>query len=340
MDLNYKFENVSIKDIDISSTGFDRFLFSYNRDFKQIKNSINRIGLINPVILQKQQYKDKHNHIVVCGYQRVKACIELRNDVIKAKVIDSACNEKLLLTCFHDNIFTREFNDIEKALIVKKFLSIGYSFNKLTTEITNNIGMPPNKKIHDKYLALLDFEKEIKDAIANNEIEMEKALQLLEFDHTDRAFIYDLLFKEVNINLNETKDIIQSLTDLKHMKQTEITEIMTSNEITKIISDKSLDKRKKGEQICGVIKRMRYPLLSEQEFLFEKLCKSLNLNSNIRINHSRYFEQNDIQITIKSSDEKKLNADFEKLLANMKNGNFKEIFSVSRCSNTIKGIKH
>ncbi|MGR3319573.1 MAG: ParB/RepB/Spo0J family partition protein [Candidatus Anammoxibacter sp.] len=329
MDNKMEIINISLNDIDISSESFDRFLFSYNRDFTEIVDSIKEVGLINPVILQDRN-NSNGRYTIVCGYQRVKAYSELRKTAIPGRVISDAENNELTLLSFNDNLFSREFNEIEKAIVIKTFLNIGYSEERLIAEITVKFGMPPNKKIIDKYLLLLELEKEIKDSVAGKEIEMEKALLLLELKVTDRAFVYDLLYKEANVNFNEAKEIIRSLTDLKQMQQQEITEIMTSDEVVSIFKDERLNKRKKGEMVCGLIKRLRYPRISLQEESFNNSCKELNLDSSVRINHTKHFEQNEIQINIKSPNEEKLKGDLEKLISNVKNGKFKQIFVVAQ----------
>ncbi|MGR3176998.1 MAG: ParB/RepB/Spo0J family partition protein [Candidatus Anammoxibacter sp.] len=325
--MDYKMEiiNISLNDIDISSESFDMFLFSYNRDFTEIIDSIKEVGLINPVILQDRQ-NSNGRYTIVCGYQRIKAYMELKRTEIPARVIRNVENGELTLLSFNDNLFFREFNEIEKAIVLKKFLAIGYTEERLIAEVTSKIGIPPNKKIIAKYLLVLELEEKIKDSVASKEIEMEKALLLLELDATDRAFVYDLLFKEANVNLNEAKETIRSLTDLKQMQQQEITEIMTSDEVVSIFRDERLNKRKKGERIYNLIKRVRYPRITVQEESFTNACKELNLDSNVRINHAKYFEQNDIQINIKSPNEEKLKSDLEKLIFNVKNGKFKQIF--------------
>ena len=73
---------------------------------------------------------------------------------------------------------------------------------------------------------------------------------------------------------------------------------------------------------------MRYPVISKKEDEFDKSCSELGLDNDVRINHSRYFEGDEIRITIKVSNEEKLRANIEKLLSNIGNGMFKKIFSI------------
>lgn len=335
--MNNNVTMVPLTDIDVESEQADKFLFTYNRDIKKLAESITGVGLINPVILVKG-FCDGGKYSVVCGSLRVKALVESGSKEVCANVLDSTDEEELMLLSFQDNMFTREFNDIEKAITIKKFTNSGYDLDKLQSTILPHIGVAPNRIVMDKYLSLLNLEDEIKKSVANREIEMEKALALTRLDRTDRGFVYDLLFKESNINLNETKEVIKNLLDLKQIKQVEITELMTSDDITGLVSDKKLNKRQRGERICKLIKYKRYPTICAQEDKFENACKDLGLDSNVKINHSRYFEGNDIQIIIKTSEEKKLKESLDKLSSNIDNGNFKQLLHISRCSDMIGDI--
>ncbi len=91
---------------------------------------------------------------------------------------------------------------------------------------------------------------------------------------------------------------------------------------------KFLKKRQRGESIYRLIKTMRYPVISKKEGEFDNFCRELGLDNDVRVNHSRYFEGDEIRITIKTSEEEKLRISIEKLLSNIKNGTFKKIFSM------------
>ena len=317
-------KQILINEIDCLSKGHDRYLFSYGRDSDTVKDSINKVGLINPVKLVESHEK----YTIVCGSQRIKACQEIGTKSIAAKVVEGLNDEKLLLLSLHDNLFSRKYNEIEKAIAIKKFMEIGYSYDRILAEIAPLLDLPQNKKVVDKYVSLLGINVEIKIAVARSELEMEKAVLLMQLDGAERESVYRALFKESCTNLNETKDTIRNLLDLKLIMKKEINELLASSEINSILSDYKVNKRQKGEGICKIIKTMRYPAISEKEKEFDISCKELGLNNHVRINHSRYFEGNDIQLTIKAVDEENLKADLEKLLMDTNTGKFKKIYNI------------
>jgi ParB-like chromosome segregation protein Spo0J len=319
--------NILLSNIDLSSGNYDRYLFRYGRDSDIVKESIRKVGLINPVILMKSLDAEE-TYSVICGYQRIVACRKLGQVSIESKVIDGLNDEEILLLVLHDNLSSRGFNEIEKGIVLKKFLDIGFSYDRLIAEITPLLEIHPNKNIIDKYLSMLRLDSEIKQSVARGELELERAFLLITLDDTERDVVYKFLFRESITNTNEAKETIRNLLDLKMIKQLEIVELLSSSEIGRIISDSKSNKRQKGEKICRLIKSMRYPSISMKEDEFNKTCKAMRLDSDVRINHSRYFEGDEVRITLKASNEEKLGNSLERLLSNIRNGMFKKIFSL------------
>ncbi len=143
--------HVSLSNIDLSSEDHDRYLFNYRQDSSSLIGSLKQVGLINPVMLKKNQDADGV-YIVVCGYQRIKACQKLGHESVEAIIIEGLNDEEIMLFALHDNLSSRGLNEIEKAIVLKKFLEIGYSYDRLMSEITPLLGVHPNKNIIDRYI--------------------------------------------------------------------------------------------------------------------------------------------------------------------------------------------
>jgi ParB/RepB/Spo0J family partition protein len=316
-----------LDNIDLSSNDYDRYLFRYGRNTDVVEDSIRKVGLINPPILKKNP-NTEGTYSVICGYQRIIAYKKLGQISIDARVIDGLTDEETLLLVLHDNLASRGFNEIEKGIVLKKFLNIGYSYDRLAAEITLLLEIPPNKNIIEKYLSVLRLDNEIKQSIARSELELERAFLLITLSDAEREVVYRFLFKESIINTNEAKEAIRNLLDLKLIKKMEMEELLLSDEISHIISDNKSNKRQKGEKLCSLIKSMRYPSIRMKEDEFDKSCRELKLDNDVRVNHTRYFEGDEIRITLKVFNEEKLGGNLERLLLNIRNGMFKKLFSI------------
>jgi len=319
--------NVLLNHIDLSSKNHDRYLIRYGRDSDVVEDSIRKVGMINPVILKRNSDADEA-YSVVCGYQRILACKKLGEESFEAKVVDGLNDEEILLLVLHDNLFSRGFNEIEKGIVLKKFLDMGYSYERLIAEIAPLLEIPPNKNIIDKYLSVLSLDSEIKESVARSELELDRAFLLITLDESEREVVYRFLFKESTTSTNEVKEAIRNLLDLKLIKKIEMDGLLSSSDIRHIISDSKSNKRQKGEKICNLIKSMRYPSIRMKEVEFNKSCRELKLDNDVRVNHSRYFEGDEIRITLKASNEEKLGNNLERLLLNIRNGMFKKLLSL------------
>ena len=133
-----------------------------------------------------------------------------------------------MLLALHDNLSSRGFNEIEKAIIIKRFLELGYSYDRLMSEITPLLGVPPNKNILDKYIDILSLDTEIKKSVADDDLEPEKAFLLIILDGAERDIVWRVLFRESSTNVNEAKETIKNLLDLKQIKQMGIVELLSS----------------------------------------------------------------------------------------------------------------
>ena len=322
-----KLPKILLNNIDLSSKSYDRYLFRYGRNSDVVEDSIRKVGLINTPILKKNP-DTEGTYSVICGYQRILACKKLGQLSIDARVIDGPNDEETLLLVLHDNLASRGFNEIEKGIVLKKFLDIGYSYDRLAAEITLLLEIPPNKNIIEKYLSVLRLDNEIKQSIARSELELERAFLLITLSDAEREVVYRFLFKESITNTNEAKEAIRNLLDLKLIKKMEMEELLLSDEISHNISDNKSNKRQKGEKLCSLIKSMRYPSIRTKEDEFDKSCRELKLDNDVRVNHSRYFEGDEIRITLKAFNEEKLGCNLERLLLNIRNGMFKKLFSI------------
>lgn len=211
---------------------------------------------------------------------------------------------------------------------MKKFQEIGYTEERVLSEITPLLEISQSKNIIDKYLSVLRLDSAIKQSVAKNELELDKALLLVPFGVSERDAIYRFFFRESITNINETKEAMRNLFDLKLLKKVSIEDLLSSDEISHIFTNNKLNKRQKGEKLYRLIKSMRYPSISKKEDEFDKSYRAMRLDNDVRINHSRYFEGDDIRITLKVSNEEKLGDNLEKLFSNMRNGMFKKIFSI------------
>jgi ParB-like chromosome segregation protein Spo0J len=95
------------------------YTMSYGFDLKALCESIGKIGIISPLLVARNE---RGGFDIVSGYRRILALKALGEVKVLAQDVTSALSSPLerLLACFYENLATRKFNAIEKAMILQR----------------------------------------------------------------------------------------------------------------------------------------------------------------------------------------------------------------------------
>ena len=95
------------------------FSMSFGFDLDPLIESVDKVGVLNPPLIIKGDSVE-----VVAGYRRIKAVERLGcKSVWCIDITGTGYSEfELFLLNLHDNLTTREFNDIEKSMVIVRLL--------------------------------------------------------------------------------------------------------------------------------------------------------------------------------------------------------------------------
>jgi len=103
------------------------------------------------------------------------------------------------------------------------------------------------------------------------------------------------------------------------------------------LPDEALSRRQKTENVRQILKKLRYPLLSQTEEQLRKRIKALALNPAVHLAYDPSFEKEEITISLKVTDEDKLACALKSLGAALAAGKFAKIFSLLRGERRQRG---
>jgi len=289
--LDMDIRKIPLEQIDLLD---DTFSVNYLPDLQRLRSSIEQIGLIQPVLLRKK----KDHYQIVCGFRRISVMKELEKSEIESKVFEE--NEpdefQLFSLSLHENLTTRGFNAIEKAIALDKLL---HRF-KIDPAIVIKTFLPffslePNEKILNTYLSLAQMEDEIKTYVLREEVSRSNIRKLSTLSTDNRLSVLSLI-SPLKLGENRLRETLTLLEEISRRNQCQGKDVVQRPEIQAILSQKELTPSQKTERIKKVLTDLRYPKLNQLEKAFEKKRKDLNLPSNISLHHPPFFEGKRLKI--------------------------------------------
>jgi ParB family chromosome partitioning protein len=296
-----KIENEGVLDMDIRKIPFQQidvsdktYSVNFAPDLQRLRSSIEQIGLIQPVLLRKK----KDHYQIICGFRRISVMKELGKSEIESKVFEEKERDEFQLfsLSLHENLTTRGFNAVEKAIALDKLI---HRFQIDPAAIIKTFlpffSLEPNEKILNTYLSLVQMEDEIKTYVLKEEVSRSNIRRLSTLTPDNRMAVLSLI-SPLKLGENRLRETLTLLEEISRRNQCEGKDVVWRPEIQTVLSQKELTPSQKTERIKKVLTDLRYPKLIQLEKAFEKKRKDLNLPSNISLLHPPFFEGKRLKI--------------------------------------------
>jgi len=261
---------------------------SFGFDLNPLMQSIERVGLINPPLLKKD---DQGGITIITGYRRIKALKSLKTDRAGCRVLsgDDILPLECLLLNLHDNLAVRKLNDVEKGMVLARLIPWIKTL-EIVERYMPLLNLPSNKATLSSYLRLEEkMDIQAKESIAQGQLSLRNAMMLLDIDSISRSSIIDLI-SNIKLTVNQQRQLIEYAVDLAHIEGTSIPVILDDQSVKRIESDSRMNNPQKGRALIRGLRMRRYPSVSKAEREFKKMVSKLNLGKMVRIDHSPSFE--------------------------------------------------
>jgi hypothetical protein len=308
--------------VHFSQIDFDdqSYIFTFEALLSQLINSIKKIGLINPPILEQTS---DNTYRIVTGLKRILALGQLKINQFPARIYQSMTRVPILdlfLINFYENIGTRNLNEIEKSIILHKFIHLfQVSEGSVISDFLPLLNPGATKAVLDRYLKLVYLEDNVRIAIVEDFISIDNAINLLEMSRVDRQSIFNL-FQRLQLGKNNQKELLRLLNEIAKISNRSMVQIVDDKAIQDILSNEKITSPRKVEHIKEVLKRMRYPSFSRVDGNFQNLKKDLKLPPNIILRPPRFFEGEKYMIEFSFKNQAEFNK-LIKILASIADGN-------------------
>ena len=290
--LRYELKTIPVKAISIE----DRtFVITTERNNELLQKSIEQVGLLYAPYI----YFDTHAQYyrIVSGLRRINACITAGWKEITACVVDKGCDEKeLFLLSFYDNLSHRVLNPVEQARAAHRLLDY-FAANTVISEYLPLLGLPPTEKTLNQLLSVARLEPEIQDAVVQGSICETVAAKLALLREEDRTALFGL-FSQVHASASKQEEIVSCCMDISLRDGTTCSEIVRDQEIQQIFTADKHSLSQKGDRVRALLRRRRFPRMSEHEERFLQQRRKLRLPGGVQLLPPPSFEGGKFRVEI------------------------------------------
>jgi ParB family chromosome partitioning protein len=285
------------------------FCMSFNFSLEQLKNSIERFGVLNaPYVIEVPESR----YTVVSGYRRLLAVRELGWREVVCHVLPASFPplEALLLN-LHDTIVHRRMNEIEKAMALVR-LSRYVKKEALIKEFMPMLGIPANRQNLDILLRVPELEKQVRISIAAQRISLRVAGLMITLDSGNRLKVNEL-FTGLKLSFNQQWEVIQWIVEIASREGRSPKEILEDDALTKTMNNSEMSNPIKSKKIVKILRKRRFPSLVKAETAFKKGVSRLSLPQGLKIIPPPFFEGKKYRLEIVFSQGKELKEKVESL---------------------------
>ncbi len=284
-------QKISLQQIDLAD---ETFSVSYMADLGRLRSSIEEFGLIQPVLLREK----RDGYQIVSGFRRISVFHELGNPEIESRVLEDAGADdfRLFSMVLHENLTTRGFNTVEKAIALEKLVH-RFRIEPIVAVKTflPLFSLEPNEKILNTYLSLALMEDEVKRYVLKEKVSRFNIRIFSAFTPEDRMALLSLI-SPLKLGENHLREMLTLLEEISRRDRCSVREIVGRPEIEAILSQRELTPSQRAERVRRVLMDFRFPAMRQWEEKFEKKKKELNLPSNVSLHHFPFFEGTGLRV--------------------------------------------
>ncbi len=284
-------QKVPLEQIDLLD---ETFSVNFMPDLKKLRSSIEEIGLIQPVLLKRKL----NGYQIISGFRRISVMKELGKLEIESRVFEEKETDefRLFSLCLHENLTTRGFNAVEKAIALDKLIDrFQIDPSMVIKNFLPSLVLEPNEKILNTYLSLARMEDEMKQYVLREEVSRSNIRRLSALTSDDRKAFLSLA-SPLKLGENRLREILTFLEEIYRRNRWSTRDIVGRPEVQTILCQGELTPSQKTDRIKKVLMNLRYPKMHRLEEQFEKKRRDLNLPSKLLLHHHPFFEGKGLKV--------------------------------------------
>jgi len=284
-------KRIPLHQIDLAD---ETFSVNFMADLGRLRSSIEQLGLVQPVLLRER--RDRYQ--IICGFRRISVFHQLGHREIEARVFEETGTDdfRLFSISLHENLTTRGFNTVEKAIALEKLV---HHFQMDSIVVAKSFlplfSLEPNEKILNTYLSLAQMEDEVKRYVLKAGVSRFNIRIFSAFTPEDRRALLSLI-SPLKLGENHLREILTFIEEISRADGCEVREIVARPEVKAVLSQKELTPSQRTERMRRVLMDFRYPRMRQWEQKFAEKRRGLDLPSSVWIHHLPFFEGTGLRV--------------------------------------------
>ena len=279
------------------------YAMSFGFDLEPLCESIKRLGLVNPPCIAKEH---EGRIQVVAGYRRILALKQLGWVKVGCEDVTSSLPSDVerLFFAFYDNLASRTFNPVEKAMILSRFTPL-LTKEDILKIIMPRLSIPCHEDNLDFYMQLNELQRDIKVGLVRDRLSLNAAKALLNLEPESRQCIFRWI-SDLRLNFNQQLHYIDMMIDLSIIHKKSCSQIMECDPLQNIVKDEGLNNPQKAKKVLDELRFLRYPEWKSAERRFREKLDLLTLPTGTRVDHPPFFEAQGYRLEVRFRDGKEL----------------------------------
>ncbi len=315
------FETIRLPEISLDFDG--PYTMSYSFCIEKLLSSLKEVGILNPPVLTT---KGQRGYEIVCGLRRISALKLLGIDKINAWIIHDEDPFTLLKTNFYDNLATRDFNLVEKAMIIKRLDALVPK--EETFQFLSLLNLKPDLETIDFCKWLTALPEGFKVLIAHDQLSLKSLKTLRALLTDDLSFVIDI-FTRLKMSKGYQDEFIETILDISLIRGQPFSSLPLALKIQEISLSNQPGPQRIGE-IIRSIREYRYPKVSSAYESFKRLKKDIETKDAVTLEINPSFEENHYNLRIRFRDGIDLKEKLKLLMENPKVESIPELAELSQ----------
>ncbi len=316
-------QSIPLEQIDLLD---ETFSVNFIPDLQGLRSSIEEVGLIQPVLLKRKS----NGYQIISGFRRISVMKELGKLEVESRVFEGKETDefRLFSLCLHENLTTRGFNAVEKAIALDKLITrFQIDPPVVIKNFLPSLSLEPNEKILSTYLSLARMENDMKQYVLREEVSRSNIRRLSALTSDDRKAFLSLA-SSLKLGENRLREILTFLEEISRRNRWRTRDIVERPDIQAVLSQEELTMSQKTDRIKKVLMNLRYPRMHLLEEEFEKKRRDLNLPSKVLLHHPPFFEGKGLRVEFQFETMEEYRSLLDSLLNLADKKEFEEMFEI------------